>query len=159
MKGIWYMQFSTPAGQMHLILWISNAWSTYFCPLALTDITFSFRLSCVRTHLFSKNSRDQHWKPRENMGAAFNWLPFRLESILPQRSISNFCPMEHCCLSHKSNTLRGNTQLFQYYLIYLRDEELKKIWIRDRARTAKHDRCKINSRLCTVSFSSCEMDY
>lgn len=60
------------------------------------------------------------------MGAAFNWLAFRLTSILPQRSISNFCPMEHCCLSHKSNTLRGNTQLFQYYLIYLRDEELKK---------------------------------
>lgn len=60
------------------------------------------------------------------MDAALNWLAFRLASILPQRSLSNFCPMEHCCLSHKSNTLRGNTQLFQYYLIYLRDEEYEK---------------------------------
>lgn len=60
------------------------------------------------------------------MGAALNWLAFRLRSILPQRSISNFCPMENCCLSHKSNTLKGNTQLFQYYFIYLRDEEFEK---------------------------------
>lgn len=34
--------------------------------------------------------------------------------------------MENCCLSHKSNTLKGNTQLFQYYFIYLRDEEFEK---------------------------------
>lgn len=144
---------------MHLILWIRCTLKYIFLSLIPCRYYILVCLSSVRTHLFSKNSKEQHWKSHENMGAALKWLAFRLTSILPKRSISNFCPRQHCCLSHKSNTLRGNTQLFQYYLIYLRDEELKKSESKTEPGLQNMDRCKINSRQCTISFSSCEMDY